>query len=293
MKRLIMLCGVLFLAQLALADTTDVILGTQQNGNTIPFWGNGYTAHRFQTVFLQSEINLAGQIIKFAVMPQTISNPTYNNLRLYLCHSTRTNDLSTTFNDNYTGNTPQLMFDSASCTFNVNANEWLEFPANFEYDNVNNLLAEIRWRGSSNQNTYIWRCGTSGSGTFRVFFLGSDSAATGSADYVRYYVKLTIVTATGVEEVLVGDKTTASNLMVQPNPVRTGREMRIAYSDLPEDPVTELQMYELNGRLVRCLALGRAMTAVWDLKDQQGNYVPAGVYFIRAGRHTARVVVVD
>jgi hypothetical protein len=244
-------------------------------------------------LFLQSEINLAGQVIKFAVMPQSISNPTYNNLRLYLCHTTRTNDLSTTFNDNYDGNTPQLMFDSASCTFTVSAGQWLEFPTNFDYDNVNNLLAEIRWRGGSGQNTYIWRCGTSGTGTFRVFFLGSDSSATGSADYVRYYAKLTIVTATGVEEVVIGEKPAVPELTVRPNPVRSGREIRIALTDMPEDPVSELQLYGMDGRLVRCLAVGRTMTAAWDLKDKQGLYVPAGVYLIRAGRRTGRVVVVE
>jgi hypothetical protein len=293
MKKLIMLCGVLFLAQLALADTTDVIIGSQVTGNTIPFWGSGYGAHRFQTLFVQSDINLAGQIIKFAVMPQSISNPTYNNLRLYLCHTSRTNNLSTIFDENYDGNTPQLMFDSASYTFNVSAGQWLEFPANFDYDNVNNLLAEIRWRGSSGQNTYIWRCGTTGTGTFRVFFLGSDSSATGSADYVQYYVKLTIVTATGVEEVVIGEKPAVPELTVRPNPVRSGREIRIALTDMPEDQVSELQLYGMDGRLVRCLAVDRTMTAAWDLKDKQGFYVPAGVYLIRAGRRTGRVVVVE
>jgi len=293
MKRLIMLCGVLFMAQLAFADTTDVIVGSQVTGNTIPFWGSGYGAHRFQTLFVQSDINLAGQIIKFAVMPQSISNPTYNNLRLYLCHTSRTNNLSTIFDENYDGNTPQLMFDSASYTFNVSAGQWLEFPANFDYDNVNNLLAEIRWRGSSGQNTYIWRCGTTGTGTFRVFFLGSDSSTTGSADYVQYYVKFTIVTATGVEEVVVGEKSAITGLSVRPNPVRHGRLVRIVLADVPEDPVQELQLYDMSGRLVRCLAVDQAMNAAWDLKDREGEYVPAGVYFVRAGLRTARVVVVE
>jgi hypothetical protein len=287
-----MLCGILCLAQLALADTTDVVIGTQTNGNTIPFWGS-YGAVRFQTIFLQSEINLAGEIIKFAVMPQAISNPTYDNLRLYFCHTTRSNDLSTVFDDNYNGSTPELVFDSASCTFTVNANEWLEFPVSFDYDNVNNLLLEIRWRGGSGQSTYIWRWGTSGTGTFRVFFLGSDSSATGSADFVHYYVKITIVTATGVEEVVLGDRPAEPALTVRPNPVRVSREVRLAMKDISEDPVQELQIYDMSGRLMRCLAVGPALIASWNLKDKQGVYVPAGVYFIRAGLRTARVTVVD
>jgi len=277
----------------ARADTTDVIIGNQQAGNTIPFWGSGFSAHRFQTLFLQSEINLAGQIIKFAFMPQDIANPTYNNLRFYFCHTNRSNDISTIFDDNYDGNTPELMFDSASCTFSVSAGQWLEFPVNFDYNNVNNLLFELRWRDCSDQNTYIWRYGTPGTGTFRVYFCGSDSAATGYGDYARYYVKLTIVTATGVEEAVVGEKPGVSELTVRPNPVRSGREIRIAFTDMPEDPTSELQLYGMDGRLVRCLAVDRTMTAVWDLKDKQGFYVPAGVYLIRAGHRIVRVVVVE
>jgi hypothetical protein len=49
----------------------------------------------------------------------------------------------------------------------------------------------------------------------------------------------------------------------------------------------------MNGRLVRCLAVDQAMTAAWDLKDRKGENVPAGVYFVRAGLRTARVVVVE
>ena len=293
MKRLIMLCGVLFLAGLAFADTTEVVCGSQVNGNTIPFWGSGYGAHRFQNLLQQSEINLAGQIIKLAVMPQSISNPTYNNLRLYLCHTSRTSRLSPTFDENYDGNTPQLMFDSASYTFNVSAGQWLEFPANFDDDNLNSLLWEIRWRGSSGQNTFIWRCGTPGVDSFRVFNLGSDSAVTGSRDNIRYYVKLTIVTATGVKEVVVGERAAAWALTVRPNPVRHGRGVRIDLAGMTEHPVLELQVYDMNGRLVNSLPVDQNRTAVWDMKNAMGMPVPAGVYVIRCSAATGRVVVVE
>jgi hypothetical protein len=293
MRRLIMLCGVLFLAQLALADTTDVIIGNQQVGNTIPFWGSGFGAHRFQTVFLQSDINRAGRIIKFSFMPETIFNPTYNNLRFYFCQTNRSNDISATFNDNYDGNTPLLMFDSASCTFNVSANQWLEFPVDFDYNNVDNLLLEIRWRGSSGHNTYLWSYYIQNSEKYRVFNLGSDSAATGSADYVRYYVKLTIEGVTGTDEVVIGERSGYPAMSVLPNPTRINEGVRIVLNGLPKDRAAGLQIYDMNGRLVRSLAVDRAMTTAWDLKNEQGRAVATGVYMIRCGPVIGRVVVVE
>lgn len=293
MKRTVMLCAVLCLSLPAFADTTEVVLGTQTTGNTIPFWGSGYAAHRFQSIFNQPDINLAGEIVKFAVMPQSISNPTYNNLRIYLCHTNRTNKLSSTFDENYDGFTPELVIDSASCTFTVGAGQWLEFPVSFDYDNVHSLLWEVRWRGGSGQNTFIWRCGTQGSDTCRVFNLGNDSAVTGSADYVRYYAKLTIVTPAGVEEVVVGRKPAEPVLAVRPNPVRQGREVLIERAATPEDAVGEVRVYDLNGRFMRALAVGHDQNTAWDLKDLRGAAVPCGVYLLRAGRRTGTVTVID
>jgi hypothetical protein len=276
-----------------LADTTDVIIGNQQVGNMIPFWGSGFTAHRFQGVFLQADINHAGRIIKFAFMPEAISNPTYNNLRLYFCLTNRTNDISAIFNDNYDGNTPQLMFDSASCTFNVAAGQWLEFPVSFDYNNVNNLLLEIRWRGSSNHNTYLWAYYIQNTEKYRVFNLGSDSAVTGSADYARYYVKLTIESTTGIEDIVIGKKPENPIMKVMPSVVRIGEAVRISMGNGTESDVTDFQMYDMNGRLVRSLAVDETMSTAWDLKDKQGKALPAGVYVIRCGMATGRVVVFE
>jgi hypothetical protein len=195
-------------------------------GNTIPFWGSGFTAHRFQTIFLQGDINRAGRIIKFAFQPQTSQNATYNNLRFYFCNTNRTNNIDSTFDNNYDGNLPQLMFDSASCVFNAVADQWLEFPVNFAYNDTNNLLLEIRWRGGSNQNTYMWTYYGGGSDYYRVFKLGSDSAATGSKDYVRYYVRLTIEGVNGAEEIVIGNKPEPARMAIMPSPDRHQRHDR-------------------------------------------------------------------
>jgi len=57
--------------------------------------------------------------------------------------------------------------------------------------------------------------------------------------------------------------------------------------------VTDFQMYDMNGRLVRSLAVDETMSTAWDLKDKQGKALPAGVYVIRCGMATGRVVVFE
>lgn len=280
----IIACLVVF-CQLAAADTTEVVIGNPQVGNTIPFWGNSYAGHRFQTVFLQSDINHPGRIIKLAIMPSANVNATYNNLRLSLCLTNRSNNISATFNDNYDGFTPELMFDSASCTLNGAGNQWLEFPVSFNYNNTNNLLLEIRWRGSSGQNTYIYTHYIQNAETYRVFNLGNDSAVTGSADYVRYYVKLTIESLTGTEEIVIG-KPAGTGLTVLPTPARIGTGVLVTGAEAS----TEVRIFDADGRRVRTLDRGPVVR--WNLHDEKGAAVPAGVYMIRSGSKIGRAVVI-
>ena len=285
MKQSVIIASLIIFCQIAAADTTEVVVGNPQVGNTIPFWGSGYAANRFQTVFLQSAINRQGRIIKLAIMPDAGVNASYNNLRFSLCHTNRSNNISATFDDNYDGFTPELMFDSVSCTLIGAGNQWLEFPVSFNYNNTNNLLLEIRWRGSSGQNTYIYVHYIQNTETYRVFNLGNDSAVTGSADYVRYYVKLTIESQTGTEEIVIG-KPAAAGLTVLPTPARIGTGVVVTGAGASAD----IQVFDTNGRRVRML--DRGSTVRWDLRDEQDLAVPAGVYLIQAGALRGRAVVI-
>ncbi|HID31800.1 MAG TPA: hypothetical protein EYP24_00275 [bacterium (Candidatus Stahlbacteria)] len=107
-------------------DTIEIIIGTPVAGNVIPFWGYEYDACRFQVLFLQTEINTQGNIIQFSFMPTTNAVGTYNNVRVYFCH-TSVSQLSTTYDDNYSGNTPVKVIDEPTMQVGGTANQWMDW----------------------------------------------------------------------------------------------------------------------------------------------------------------------
>jgi hypothetical protein len=84
-------------------------------------------------------------------------------------------------------------------------------------------------------------------------------------------------------------------LPARPNPLDD--HLFIAF-ELPEPAVVSVELYDAAGRLVRSMA-GNAFPAgrnqwTWDRRDQRGDRVSAGVYFIQlsAGAHHSRQKVV-
>lgn len=80
-----------------------------------------------------------------------------------------------------------------------------------------------------------------------------------------------------------------------PNPTA---EQTILAFDLPEPRSVRASVYDAAGRLVRVLANealpGGKHQRTWDRRDQAGNRVPAGIYFLRldAGEQRSRQRVV-
>ncbi|MCL2389259.1 MAG: T9SS type A sorting domain-containing protein, partial [Elusimicrobia bacterium] len=82
-----------------------------------------------------------------------------------------------------------------------------------------------------------------------------------------------------------------------PNPVRPHMGLthaRLTLTNLPQDAV--IRIHNVSGRLVRTLRSDGAGTAEWDTRNERGENVASGVYFIRiesssAGRRTIRVAV--
>jgi hypothetical protein len=171
-------------------DTVEVIIGTQVTGNYIPFWGSNYNACRFQTLYLQSEINQAGQIVTFSFMPSGSNTGTYDNVRVYMCH-TNVAQLNTTFDVNYGGNTPELVINEPSMVIGNAGNIWMDWDVAFDYNNVDNLLIEIRWNGDNGIGVPIWRTGEA---VPRRLYAWDDNASTGTSGNQCYYAKLAIST---------------------------------------------------------------------------------------------------
>ncbi len=285
MKQIIL---VLILTTILFADTTEVIIGTPYTGNRIPFWGTTYDAVRFQTLYLQSEINTSGRIVKFAFQPWQTARATYNNFRFYLCQ-TNVTQLGTTFDDNYGGNTPELIIDSAAFVIDGIGNQWLEWPVSFNYNNTLNLLVEIRWRGDDGNDVFIWR--TNEAVPRRVYNMTDDNATTGTTGNQCYQVKLSIESQTGVKEVVAGTDRKPAVLSVNPNPVRTGTNVIFTIPDL-KDKTNELSIYDLSGKLIRTLSIDKSRKVVWTLRDNDNKPVAAGVYFVKVGSVKGRITVV-
>ena len=171
-------------------DTVEVIIGVQATGNYIPFWGNSYDACRFMTLYLQNEINVAGQIVTLSFMPSTNATGTFDNVRVNLCHTSAT-ELSTTFDNNYTGNTPVEVMNVASLLVGNAGNVWMDWDIDFDYNNADNLLVEILWNGDGGVGVPIWRTTEA---VPRRLYAWDDMATTGTVGNQCYYVKLAIST---------------------------------------------------------------------------------------------------
>jgi len=75
---------------------------------------------------------------------------TFTGTRIYFCHTTRTS-LSSTFTDNYSGNTPVMVYSNASLGLVGAETQWFQIAfnkQNFGWNGTDNLLIEIQWDGS-------------------------------------------------------------------------------------------------------------------------------------------------
>lgn len=76
--------------------------------------------------------------------------------------------------------------------------------------------------------------------------------------------------------------TDLSNVYVYPNPYRrNGQSDHLTIAGLPRQAT--IQVYAPDGRLVRTLSVenNRDGGTEWDLRDQRGEHVPAGIYLLR------------
>jgi hypothetical protein len=278
MKHAVLALLALALLAPCLADTTWVTVGSPVTANSIPFWGNGYDAMRFQTLYLQSEINQPGEIVAIGWMTYTDAPSPFYDVRVSLGH-TGLAALGDTFAKNYGGNQPQLMFQKDTLVVG-NPNDWYYFPCLFSYNNADNLLLEIQWRGDAGQTVRFQRNANTGNPR-RAWCSNNDTAAVGQTDAVQgYYARIGFV-PTGVGE--LREVPARAALRVEPTLGRSRFAIRL------DAPALELRVVDIAGRPVADLAPG---AAEWNAAS-----VPAGVYVIQA--RTARellrqqVVVTD
>jgi hypothetical protein len=178
-----------------------VTIGELVAGNVIPWRGMGAQSMRFQCLWLQSEVNAAGYINEVEFRRHSGStNGAFNNCRVYFCHTNKT-ELEVTFDNNYAGNTPVQVMNALS--FILRGSDWLAVavtPAKFYFDNVNNLLMEIRWHGDSGEDFYCYRYNAPP----RRLYAHNHNASYGTLLSQGQYIRLHLGTMPGVDPTSFG-----------------------------------------------------------------------------------------
>jgi len=167
------------------------------DGNAIPFFGGIWDAMRFQTLYLQSEIDQAGYLDKIYFQKLDSSAGTFNNFRIYLCHTSLSN-IGTNFANNCI-DAPVEVMNVPSIHISGNAGDWFEFNIgqDFTYNNTDNLIVEIRWNGDDGNNIPL-RSSFTGEINWRLF-TNNDSSANGNRDVTAYNFRA-LICAQGPEE---------------------------------------------------------------------------------------------
>ncbi len=273
MKRSIV---VLFLLVLAtgpvLADTTYVEIGSPYIKNAIPFWGDVHDACRLQLLYLQSEIDQAGTIVAFGLCCTEDAPSWFRKVRVKLCH-TPASSLVSTFQANYGGNTPQTILSADSLLVGTGQNlTWYYFPSDFVYNNTDNLLLEITWRGDEGRRVRVWR---NPNGADRRCHAMNDTAVSGTVDDVEaYYARIGFTPTGATEPREIGLMPLSFNV----TPTHGRAPFRISGSTLLAGK-PELTIWDPTGRLVErlnpVLNQGR-LEARWNATG-----IPAGVYLCR------------
>jgi len=204
MKKLVLLTLALVLAASTLAAADEVkIIGNRSQGNYCPWWGLGHAAIRYMALWEKSEIGLTagGYINKVEWENNTANNATFYLVRAYFGHSTKT-ELDLTFANNYY-DTPVQVLNAATKTVSGAANTWWDMgiDANkFEYNNTNNLVFEIRWRGTS-PNAPCW----SGVGGMKRMWSFDDAATVAAYRFGQIqYLRITVAPGSGVAPTSLG-----------------------------------------------------------------------------------------
>jgi len=188
-------------ATAASASGKVVIIGKRVTANRSPWRGRGGYAMRFQCLWLQRDINYAGYInaVEFAYHSGS-TTAAFNNVRVWLCHTTKT-ELEATFDNNYAGKTPVQVL--AKLSLELRGTEWINVgisPGKFNYNNRDNLLMEIRWRGDSGDDIYCWRYDMIAG---RVYAY-NDEAAVGTVYDQGQYIRLHVGTMAALEPTSLG-----------------------------------------------------------------------------------------
>jgi hypothetical protein len=251
----------------ALADTTYVELGSPTALNAVPFWGQTYDGFRCQWLYYQSEISRAGNIVAIGLFSGATPPVEYYHVAVIMCH-TGVDDLEAEFNANYDGNSPEKVFEADTLLVGTGQSRtWYYFPSAFEYNNQDNLILEITWRGDAGVNVPFYRNPLGHS--YRRLFAYNDTSSFGFRDTVNgHYVRL------GFVPTAVAEPSTVPVVRLEPT---------LAHDMLWLNGSTPAALVDIAGRPAAHLVPGA----------NELHHLAPGVYFVRReGIHRPRRVII-
>lgn len=215
------------------------------------------------------------------------SEAVFYNSEILLCH-TPAEELSTSFEANYAGNTPMTVFKDDTLSIDWTAPGWngFTFDPAFDYNGLDNLIIEFRYLGEDGRTINA-----------RAFYpptpcrtLDGDlpSASTGELLGFMNSVRIYYTPATGIGGTGPGDSLRlAFEATPAPSPV--------FLVTMPENGAAALDLFSLDGRVVWSWSSSYAPRGIRTVSGAPAGLVP-GIYIARlsaCGRTaTARFVAI-
>jgi hypothetical protein len=151
-------------------------------------WYYYYSGFRHQHLYLGSEIGRGGRITQLALFKTYYTyTATFPNVSVKLC-TTSVSNLTSTFANNYGGNTPIWVFhQNSGFVRGGSANMWdtVDLTTPFEYNNSSNLIVEVVWQGSAS-GTYPGSWYNNYGGTRRAGAYNITDTLVSGANYTDY-----------------------------------------------------------------------------------------------------------
>ncbi|MBN2380101.1 hypothetical protein JXM67_09910 [candidate division WOR-3 bacterium] len=133
-------------------DTFYIVIGSKEDFRDPPFYYfEDEDYYRYQVLYPGSEIDSTGRISKVSIMsPTDVLQGGFHSFRIYIAAVDR-DELTSSFEANYEGEQPRLVYETQSITYPEAKDEWfdIELTNSFPYDPGKNLLIEFYWKGST------------------------------------------------------------------------------------------------------------------------------------------------
>jgi hypothetical protein len=145
------------------------------------------------------EIGASGWVTKIEWQANAaVTDALFYDLELKLCH-TPLDELTDYYQDNYGGNTPELVAEADPLSVTAGVDEWFAVPdmTPYYYDGEQNLLVEIRWRVDNEREVDCWSWA---SDSVRYLSNYGYDAESGLASVKANRLRLTLEEGPSVEE---------------------------------------------------------------------------------------------